>query len=115
MSANKQTVEQYLQGFMALNHTQILDCLTEDISWEMPGFFSLQGKEAFNKEIENDLFEGSPCIYINRMVEENNVVIAEGTVKCKLRSGDMLDAMFCDVFQMNNGKIQQLTTYQMNR
>jgi hypothetical protein len=27
----------------------------------------------------------------------------------------MLDALFCDVFQMQNGKIKHLTTYQMNK
>jgi len=105
----------YIDGFRTSNHEKILSCLTENIFWEMPGFFQLTGKEAFDKEIENDLFEGKPEIDIVRLVEENNLVIAEGTVKSKFKDGNLLDAVFCDVFHMENGKIKQLTTYQVNK
>jgi len=115
MTENKKTVQQYMDGFNASNHKMILDCLTDDIEWYMPGFFQLSGKEEFDNEIENDAFEGSPTIRILSMTEENDIVVAEGSVKCKFRSGGILDALFCDVFHMENGKIRQLTTYQMNK
>lgn len=115
MSQNKKTVETYMDGFRESNHPKILSCLTNDVTWYMPGFISLSGKEAFDKEIENDLFEGKPEIQIKRMVEENNVVIAEGAVQCKVKAGGMLDALFCDVFEMENEKIKKLTTYQVNK
>ncbi len=115
MTENKKTVQSYIDGFIGSDHEKILALLTDDISWDMPGFFHLKGKEAFDKEIENDNFEGSPTIEIIRMVEENNIVIAEGSVKCKFKNGDLLDALFCDVFHFENGKIKQLTTYQMKK
>ena len=115
MTKNKVTVRQYMDGFIASDHEMILDCLTDDIVWYMPGFFHLSGKAAFDKEIENDYFEGIPKIEISRMTEENDVVIAEGSVQCKIKNGGMLDALFCDVFEMTSGKIKKLTTYQMNK
>ena len=115
MTENKKTVQKYMDGFIASDHEQILSCLTDKISWEMPGFFHITGKEAFDKEIENDFFEGSPTIKIIRMVEENDIVVAEGSVQSKIKAGGFLDALFCDVFHMENGKIKQLTTYQMNK
>jgi hypothetical protein len=51
----------------------------------MPGLFSLSGKQAFDKEIENDAFVGRPTITLIRIVEENNIVIAEGCSRCKQR------------------------------
>lgn len=45
----------------------------------MPGIYKLEVKDAFDKEIENENFEGKPTIKIHRMT--NNVVIAEGTVQ----------------------------------
>jgi uncharacterized protein len=114
MTENKRIVRKYMDGFIASDHLKILSCLTDDIIWDMPGYFHLTGKEAFDREIENDHFEGSPIIRIIRMVEENNVVVAEGSVQAKIRAGGMLDALFCDVFQMKNGLIKQLKTYQMN-
>lgn len=115
MTENKKTVQKYMDGFVASDHKKILSCLTDDVYWELPGTFQLTGKEAFDKEIENDNFEGSPTITILRMVEENNIVIAEGTVQCKIKAGGLLDAVFCDVFHMENGKIKQLTSYMMNK
>ena len=67
MTENKRTVERYMDGFNKSDHEQILLCLTEDVEWEMPGAFHLYGKDAFDKEIENDAFVGSPTITITRM------------------------------------------------
>lgn len=115
MTVNKRTVMDYMEGFRKTDHAMILSCLTDDICWEMPGFFQLHGKEAFDKEIENDLFEGSPDIDIIRLIEENNVVVAEGSVKSKFKDGRLLNAVFCDIFHMKNAKIKQLTSYLVNK
>jgi uncharacterized protein len=113
--SNKRTVETYMEGFRRSDHAMVLSCLTDDVVWEMPGFFSLKGKEEFDGEIENPNFEGSPEITIIRMVEEGSVVIAEGEVKGKMKNGALLDAVFCDVFHFRDDKIRQLTTYLMNK
>lgn len=115
MTPNKQTVLQYIDGFRESNHEKVLECLTDNVVWQMPGSFDLTGKAAFDKEIENENFVGSPTIEIVRMVEEDNVVVAEGSVTSTKKDGGMLDAVFCDVFHMQDGKIRQLTTYLMMR
>ena len=111
MTENKKTVERYMDGFNQSDHQQILSCLTEDVEWEMPGAFHLVGKNAFDKEIENDAFVGCPAITITRMVEENDVVIAEGAVRVKRKDGGLLNAVFCDVFAMKSAKIRRVTSY----
>jgi ketosteroid isomerase-like protein len=111
MTENKKIVERYLDGFRKSDHEQILSCLTEDVEWEMPGAFHLVGKQAFDKEIENDAFVGSPTITTTRMVEENDVVVVEGRVRAKRKDGGVLNAVFCDVFVMSNARIRRLTTY----
>ena len=113
MTGKKQIVEKYMDGFRTTDHATILSCLTDDVAWEMPGFFHHQGKEAFDKEIENPNADGHPDISIIRMVEEGNIVIAEGTVKAKMKDGNKIDGVFCDVFHFTNGKISKLTTYLM--
>jgi uncharacterized protein len=94
MTENKITVEKYMEGFRKSDHELILSCLTDDIEWEMPGAFHLIGKEAFDKEIENDAFVGSPTIAITRMTEENDVVVAEGSVRSERKAGGFLSAVF---------------------
>ena len=113
MTNNKRTVEKYIDGFNKTDHEQILSCVTDDVKWHMPGYFHHFGRAAFDGEIENDAFEGSPNIVISRMIEENDVVIAEGTVKSAMKDGGKLNAVFCDVFEMRDAKIKKLTTYLM--
>jgi len=113
MSNQKQIIETYMEGFRATDHEKILSCLNEDVVWEMPGFFHHEGVKAFDKEIENPNADGNPEITITRLIEEGNIVVAEGAVKAKLKGGNLIDAVFCDVFHFTNGKISKLTTYLM--
>lgn len=113
MSQNKQTVQKYMNAFTRTDHAEILSCLADGVEWEIPGAFHVTGKDAFDKEIENDAFVGSPTIRVTRMTEEHNVVVAEGTVRCARKDGGFLDAVFCDVFVMQDAKIKHLTSYLM--
>jgi uncharacterized protein len=111
MIGNKKIVEIFMDGFNKYDHKQILSCLTDDVEWEMPGAFHLFGKDAFDKEIENDAFIGNPVITITRIIEENNIVVAEGKVIVGKKEGGFLNAVFCDVFDIENGKIKRLISY----
>jgi ketosteroid isomerase-like protein len=113
MSPNKQTVQSYMDGFTRSDHAAILACLTDDVEWLIPGAFHLTGKIAFDREIENDAFVGSPTISVSRMIEERDVVVAEGSVRSARKDGGMLNAVFCDVFEMRGAKIRRLTSYLM--
>ena len=113
MSSNKATVEKYMDGFRKADHAQILSCLTEDVEWILPGAFHLTGKTAFDNEIENDQFVGKPLITVTRITEENDVVVAEGTVRAQKKDGTSLNLAMCDVFEMRAGKIKRLVSYLM--
>lgn len=115
MTDNKKTVTKYMDAFCITDHAAILSCLTDDVIWEMPGFYHHEGKEAFDKEIENDAFQGKPAITVTRLIEENNIVVAEGTVQTQLKTGQKLHLVFCDVFHMQKGLIQKLTSYVMQK
>jgi len=112
-SANKRTVEKYMDGFRRSDHQQVLSCLTDDVEWVLPGLFHLKGKDAFDKEIENPAFVGSPVITVTRLTEESDVVVAEGNVRAARRDGGFLNAVFCDVFEMEDAKIRRLISYLM--
>jgi len=47
------------------------------------------------------------------MIEENNIVIAEGTVRAKKKDAEYINLVFCDVFEMRDGFINKLTSYLM--
>jgi uncharacterized protein len=113
VSQNKRTVQKYMDAFNQLDHAEILSCLTDDVEWFIPGAFHTKGKAAFDKEIENDAFTGKPLIQVARLVEEDDAVVAEGTVRCTRKDGVIMNLVFCDVFILQDAKIKHLTSYLM--
>jgi uncharacterized protein len=102
-----------MEGFRRSDHAMVLSCLTDDVEWLIPGMFQIRGKEAFDKETENDAFTGSPTIVVTRMTEEADVVLVEGIVRAQRRDGGVLNAVFCDAFEMETGRIKRLISYLM--
>jgi ketosteroid isomerase-like protein len=113
MTENKRTVEDYMEGFRNTDREKILSCLTDDVEWKIPGLFQAQGRDAFNDHIVDPGFAGNPIISVARMIEENDIVVAEGTVLARREDGAPLPLAFCDVFEMEKGKIRRLTSYLM--
>lgn len=112
-SANKTTVQKYMDAYNRLDHAEILSCLTDDVEWVMPGAYHHYGKEAFDQEIENEDCTGRPLITVTRVTEENDVVIAEGTVRAQKKDGEVINLAYCDVFEMRSSRIRRLTSYLM--
>ncbi len=110
-SVNKQVVERYIDGFNRSDHAQILSCLTDDIVWTVFGAFRIHGKEAYDREIENPAFTGRPRIEITRMVEEDDVVMAEMTVEAQRANGETMRAAMGEVFVMRDGEICERRAY----
>src|SRR5262245_2632798 len=113
MTANQKTVEAYMEGFRTTDRPAILSCLTDDVEWVIPGAFHVRGKDDFAKHIVDPGFAGHPVITVHRMIENNDVVVAEGSVKAPREDGTFMDLVFCDVFDMRDGKIRRLISYLM--
>jgi uncharacterized protein len=85
----------------------------DDVEWLIPGVFHIRGKAAFNEHIVDDGFVSRPRIDVTRLTEENDVVVAEGSVRTERTDGTLLSLAFCEVFDMQSGKIRRLTSYLM--
>src|SRR5262245_63302731 len=97
MSTRKAVVDRYFDGFRRSDHGQILGCLTNDVVWDLPGFKHLEGKAAFDGEIENEAFVGPPTLDVERLVEEGDTVVAIGTGSGTPATGGTFDFAFCTV------------------
>ena len=111
MSANKDTVLRYLDGFNRSDHEQILSCLTDDIRWTVFGAYHLEGKEAYDAEIENPAFTGSPVITVRGMVEEGDVIMAELAIEARRATGETMRLVAGEVFAFRDGKIAERRAY----
>ncbi|MBA2326772.1 MAG: nuclear transport factor 2 family protein [Actinobacteria bacterium] len=111
MSPRKDVVEAYFEGFRRSDHEQILACLTDDVAWDLPGHAHLTGKDAFDQEIENEEFVGSPTLTVDRLIEEADAVVAIGNGETTHKSGALRRFGFCDVFTFAGDKIRRVESY----
>jgi uncharacterized protein len=111
VSSRKEIVGTYFDGFRRSDHEQILTCLTDDVAWDLPGYTHLTGKAAFDQEIENDEFEGSPTLTVDRLIEEADTVVAIGNGEGTHKSGRLHRFAFCDVFTFAGDKICRVESY----
>lgn len=111
MSARKDVVETYFDGFRRSDHQQILGCLTDDVIWYLPGYTLLAGKRAFDSEIENENFVGSPTLTVDRLVESAETVVATGNGEARQKSGEVHRFAFCDIFTFAGALIGRVESY----
>src|SRR5687767_13175777 len=107
MSRNTDTVERYLDGFRRNDHAQILGCLTDDIEWTVFGAFHLTGKQAYDEAIEAPGFVAPPRLEVVRIVEQDDVVMAELRGTVMRDSGEEMRMSMAEVFVMRDGKIAE--------
>ena len=110
-SARKRTVERYFDGFRTSDHARILALLTDDVAWDLPGFKHLTRKVAFDAEIENEAFSGSPALVLDRLVEEGETVVAIGTGEGRFADGGAHRFAYCDVFTFAGELIRRVESY----
>ena len=108
MSINTETVNVYLDGFRRNDHAQVLSCLTDDIRWTVFGAFQLTGKAAYDKAIDGaPEFIDPPELDVVRMVEQDDVVMAELTGMARRADGGQMRMSMAEVFVMRDGKIAE--------
>jgi len=111
MTMQKTVVETYMEGFRRSDHAMVLDCLTDDVVWEIKGHATLTSKEAFDAEIENEAFEGSPQLAVERTIEEGNVVAVNGVGEGKFKDGNVFRFAFCTIFTFAGEKIGRVESF----
>jgi uncharacterized protein len=111
LSDHKQVVERYFEGFRRGDHEMVLGCLTDDVVWDLPGFKHLEGREAFDAEIENEAFEGRPSLAVERLVAEGDTVVATGTGQSQRKDGVDFRFAYADVFTFRAGAVCRVESY----
>jgi ketosteroid isomerase-like protein len=111
VSQRKNLVESYFEGFRLGDHARILALLTEDVVWDLPGYARLSGKEAFDKEIENEAFIGQPILIVDRLIEEGDTIVALGNGEGTLKGGEPFRFAFCTVLTFAGDLIGRVESY----
>jgi uncharacterized protein len=110
MSPNKKIIETHLTS---TDRSEVASFLADDVEWIEWGEgvpatgVRTRGKAAYIQNSGDDELRTQ----ITRMTEENNVVVAEGTVRVHKKEGRVFSVQFCDIFELENGKIKRKSSY----
>ena len=111
MGSRRATVENYFEGFRRGDHQAILSLLTDDVRWDIYGHRHLQGKKAFDGEIENEAFEGNPELTLRELIAEGDRVVAPHTGEARRRGGASFKFAGCAVFTFDGDLISRVESY----
>lgn len=111
MTTQRALVDAYMDGFRTSDHRAILECLTDDVTWVIHGHRTTRGKSEFDDEIENEDFEGSPTLNVERTVEDGNVVVVTGEGQGSHREHGSFRFVFSDLFEFRDGLIERVDSY----
>jgi uncharacterized protein len=107
----KQIVETYFDGFRESDHDKVLGLLADDVVWDIHGHARVEGKEAFDGEIENDAFEGSPKLTLEGLVEEGGTVVAPHRGEGRLKGGEPFHFAAVTLFRFDRELIARVESY----
>jgi len=114
MADRKAVVQRYVDGFRRADHSAILDCLTDDVVWVIHGHRTLQGKDAFDGEIENDAAVGCPTLELDQLIEEGDTVVGVGHGEMTLKEAGRVPFVFTEIFTFAGDLVRRIETFHIN-
>lgn len=112
MTPRTTVVRSYFDGFRQNDRRRMLDCLADDVVWNIDGHTRVTGTCAVAREVEQPDFAGSPRLDVHRPVEEADVVVAKGIGGTPGRRAAHRFA-FYDVFRFAGDAIQRVDSSRM--
>jgi ketosteroid isomerase-like protein len=111
VSTKQEIVDRYMDGFRRSDHDAILGCLTDDVVWQIHGHRTTRGKAAFDDEIENPAFDGSPELTVDRTLDAGDTVVVTGEGVAHHREAGQFRFAYNDLFTFRDGLIAQVESY----
>lgn len=107
---NKEILEKANDASAAGDHESFLSFCSDDTKWTFLGDQTLVGKEAVRQYMKV-AYQEPPKFTVEKLVAEDDCVIAIGQISLKNESGKMIDYDYCDVWRFHNGKMAELKAF----
>lgn len=108
--ANKQILEQANAAITEGDFEGFLRLCTEDTVWTFEGDRTLKGKAAV-REWMKSTYRQPPKFRVQRMIAEDDFVVAIGEITLKNEAGKAVEYAYCDVWRFREGRMTELHAY----
>jgi len=107
----RRILDRYMNGFRAGDHEAILDCLTDDVTWEIVGHAQSFGRPEFDALIDGPAGTSLPRLTVEHTVEEGDITVVLGTGEFDGPDGALHSFRFADAFTFRGDLISGLVSY----
>lgn len=111
MNSRTDTAIAYFDAFADNDHGKILSMLTDDVVWNIHGHRHLQGKQDFDSEIENEAFQHSPALTIDRLIDAGETIVVPHVGETRQADGSPFRFAACDILTFTGDLISRVESY----
>lgn len=111
---NREIIKQLVAAFDRNDTEAILSYMTDDVTWRMLGDDPLNGKDNMRAMFANadmQLLSSTK----DHFIVDGDTVAVDGEVVCKGQNGELMNMYYCDIYDLENGKVKRMTTYAVNK
>lgn len=113
METKEKFIKDLNRAFAKADVPFILDCMTEDIEWEMVGGNISRGKAEIEKEMATMKDFETLEMEVDNVITHGKLASATGSFKMKEKDMEK-SYKFCDIYEFNgfkNAKIRKMTSF----
>jgi len=107
---NKTILQKANAALSAGDNEGFLHYCTDDTVWNFIGEQTIMGKDAV-REYMAEAYTEPPKFTVEKLIAEDEFVIALGKITIKDETGKMLEHAYCDVWRFRDKKMAELKAY----
>ncbi len=112
---NREIIEKVIEAFDRNDVESILSYLTEDAEWHMLGEHIIKGKEEWKKFFEANAGTEMLSSSKHHIIVDGDKAAVDGEASCKVANGQTHNMYYCDIYELEAGKIKKLFSYIVNK
>jgi uncharacterized protein YndB with AHSA1/START domain/ketosteroid isomerase-like protein len=110
-SPQQRVLDRYVDGFRTGDHAAILGCLTDDVTWDIVGHATANGREEFDALIDGPEGASLPRLTVTSCVESGGVIAVFGSGEFDDAEGSLHAFRFADAFTFRDELICGLVSF----
>lgn len=107
----KEIIQKVTAAFDASDTEAILGYMADDVSWEMMGDQTISGKDDMRKFLAGMSDMKMVSSTKKHIIVDGDAAAVHGDVQYKGKDGQLMDMYYCDVYELENGKVEKMTSY----
>lgn len=107
---NREIVQKVNDAFSNNDMEAFISYCAEDVKWHM-NTTTATGKDGIRKAMEKVPFDLPPVITVKHIIADESGAACTGTVKMQSSGGDVSNALFCDVYKIEDRRINEISSY----